>query len=202
MNIIKFNKKHNNNQVIEKGYIAKELDLDYLVFNTNIRLYYLPYYTNSPYQYQEFYSEKGYYSLLNNGITLKPVNNNPRINTSKYYNINKPFGEQVSKMIIPKIDKKIINELTVPFSILKIYSYNCKQYYLNNNLYIRRKKNIWDIEYENIIEIEFTCIKVIENDIHHIYEWIPKYENKIEIKGYFEIDGNEFGNNFEIIYKK
>lgn len=202
MNIIKFNKqKRNNNQIVEKNFVAKELETNYIAVNCDYKLYYLPYYSNSPYYYEDFYSEKGFNNLLSNGITLKPVNNNPRINVSRYFNVNNSPGELITKIVIPRYNNQPDIKINRSFIIKKIYTYGYKPDMLKKYLYIITRKNIWDTNVESELEIEFICFKEIENSLFNIYEWIPTSEIEIKIEKYFEIKIEEFGDNFEIYYK-
>ncbi len=182
------------------GYELKPYKYENIIpFNLEYKLYTIDYYTNSPYNYYDFYNNQANINLTN-CFTMKKINTNPRINNPNLYNINKDIGSKITSMVIPYKSNTIINEFKSKSKLSYIYTYNKMDDYIEKELFINYK-SINQHKYIKRDNYYFIAIDVNQTQLYNIIKWIPTQEIKIEYNQYFEIDVSEFGDKVELYFE-
>ena len=182
------------------GYELKPYKYENIIpFNLEYKLYTIDYYTNSPYNYHDFYNNQANISLTN-CFTMKKINTNPRINNQNLYNINKDIGSKITSMVIPYKSNTIINEFKSKSKLSYIYTYNKMDDYIEKELFINYK-SINQHKYIKRDNYYFIAIDVNQTQLYNIIKWIPTQEIKIEYNQYFEINVSEFGDKVELYFE-
>ncbi len=186
------------NSINVSGYDLKPYKYDKIIpFNLEYKLYTIDYYTNSPYNFYDFYNTE---IKKLDCFTMKKINTNPRVNNPNLYNINKDIGNKVTTMILPYKSDVIINELKSKYKLAYIYTYNNTDEYVEKELFINYRliNQQKDIKSDKFY---FIAYEVIQSNLYNIIKWIPVLEIKIEYNKYFEIDVSEFGDKVELYFE-